>query len=88
MGPNNSRLCKVAVSGCGGLSGLMLGAAFGVQTGMNKLGGMEGRLGEELRVLEALREQLRRRGTQETSQFTGEAAEAERERLKSTTIDR
>lgn len=70
-----------------GVSGLALGSAFGVQTGMEKLLELDGPLGEELRKMERLRKQLRKRGAAiDDSQFHGSAVEAERERLSSKTF--
>lgn len=66
------------------MSGLALGTAFGVQSGMNRLAALPSPLGEELRKLEEARRRLRRKGATNPSQFSGDAAEAEAHRLHST----
>jgi len=84
VGKNNGRLTKILVGGVTLLTGLTLGCAFGVQTGMQKLSSLASPLGEELRGLERLRMQLRKRGAVDDGSFTGDAVDAERERLART----
>ena len=84
MGNSSKRWTKILVGLGAGLSGATLAGAFGVQTGMQKLLQLSSPLGAELQELERLRMLLRKRGTSDDSQFGGEAAEAERERLAST----
>lgn len=80
-GGNNSRLAKIIVGGATLLTGMALGCAFGVQMSLQKLGDLASPLGEELRKLERLRMQLRKRGAMDDSSFSGDSVDAERERL-------
>jgi hypothetical protein len=82
MGKDSSRLAKSLVCGGAGFAGLVLGAAFGVQTVMERLVALDSPLGVELRILEKLRMQLRKRGANKQT-FGGEEVDAERERLES-----
>lgn len=86
LGKHNSRLTKVLVATGSAGTGITLGTALGVQTGMQRLLQLEGSLGEELRHLETLRSQLRRRGAHEEGPFQGPAVEAERQRLAGTLL--
>ena len=81
MGRDGGRLAKSQVCGGAGFAGLVLGAAFGVQTVMGRLVALDSPLGGELRVLERLRMQLRKRGTDKQT-FGGEGVDVERERLE------
>lgn len=86
FGKHSGRLTKVFITVGSAGTGITLGTALGVQTGMQKLLQLNGSLGEELRYLEALRSQLRRRGTHEKGPFQGPAVEAERQRLAGTLL--
>lgn len=76
------RASKIFITGGSGLAGLSLGATFGIQTAMSRLPQLSSPLGDELRQLETLRSQFKRKGFNQ-SKFESEAAEAEAEKLQS-----
>lgn len=83
MGRHSSMLTKTVIGMGSGLSGLALGSAFGVQKAMGHLEKLDSPLGEALRRMDELRARLRKCGTEEGA-FSGEAVDAERDRLART----
>lgn len=79
------RVGKLLVTGGSSLAGLSLGTTYGVQTGMTRLSALQSPLGEELRKLDHLRQQFKKRGLAK-NEFEGAAAEAEQEKLESSRI--